>query len=58
MLRCGTAFSEIMLLGKSVQQLSGYTHRISQLFRAMEVRTRATNRTTTRCCCCCSRCCC
>ena len=36
MLRCGSAFSEIMLLGKSVDELAGYTKRIVELFRALE----------------------
>ena len=36
MLRCGSAFSEIMLLGKSLDELAGYTSRIVEMFRALE----------------------
>ena len=35
MLRCGSAFSEIMLLGKSLDELAGYTSRIVEMFRAL-----------------------
>eukprot|EP00667_Euglena_gracilis_P004532 EG_transcript_4554 len=37
MLRCGTAFGEILLLGRKMDELAGYTHRIMQLFRALQV---------------------
>lgn len=36
MLRCGSAFTEVLLLGKSLDELAGHTHRISQLFRALD----------------------
>mmetsp|Transcript_14743 Transcript_14743/g.31613 ORF Transcript_14743/g.31613 Transcript_14743/m.31613 type:complete len:743 (-) Transcript_14743:102-2330(-) len=38
MLRCGGAFVEMVLLGKSLQELAGYTHRIGELFRALDRR--------------------
>mmetsp|Transcript_38344 Transcript_38344/g.53238 ORF Transcript_38344/g.53238 Transcript_38344/m.53238 type:complete len:696 (-) Transcript_38344:163-2250(-) len=37
MLRCGSAFVEIVLLNKSLQELAGFTHRIGELFQALEV---------------------
>lgn len=36
MLRCGGAFTEIILLGKSLQEVAGYTHRITELMNALE----------------------
>lgn len=36
MLRCGSAFTEVLLLGKSLDELAGHTYRISQLFRALD----------------------
>lgn len=36
MLRCGSAFTEVLLLGKSLDELSGHVHRICELFRALE----------------------
>ena len=36
MLRCGGAFTEVLLLGKNLDELAGYTHRLSQLFRTLE----------------------
>ena len=36
MLRCGGAFTEVLLLGKNLDELAGYTHRLSQLFRTLD----------------------
>ena len=36
MLRCGGAFTEVLLLGKNLDELAGYTHRLSQLFKTLE----------------------
>lgn len=35
MLRCGNSFTEILLLGKNVNELAGYTHRIAELFTSL-----------------------
>ena len=39
MLRCGGSFTEILLLGKQVQELKGYTVRISELFEGLQAST-------------------
>ena len=36
MLRCGSAFTEVLLLGRNLDELAGYTHRLGQLFRTMD----------------------
>ena len=36
MLRCGSAFTEVLLLGRNLDELAGYTHRLGQLFRVMD----------------------
>lgn len=36
MLRCGSSFTEILLLNKSIQELSGYTNRIFAMFDYLE----------------------
>jgi len=36
MLRCGGAFTEVLLLGKNLDELAGYTSRLSQLFRTLD----------------------
>jgi ABC-type uncharacterized transport system fused permease/ATPase subunit len=36
MLRCGNSFSELILLGKELQELAGYTSRITDLVNALE----------------------
>lgn len=36
MLRSGSAFTEVLLLGKSLDELAGHTYRISQLFRSLD----------------------
>ena len=36
MLRCGNSFSELLLLGKELQELAGYTSRITDLVNALE----------------------
>jgi ABC-type uncharacterized transport system fused permease/ATPase subunit len=36
MLRCGAAFGEILLLHRRLDELAGYTHRITELFRAFQ----------------------
>jgi len=36
MLKCGSSFVEILMLGKSLDELAGHTHRIGTLFRALE----------------------
>jgi len=36
MLRCGGAFTEVLLLGKNLDELAGYTTRLSQLFRTLD----------------------
>ena len=36
MLRCGSAFTEVLLLGRNLDELAGYTYRLSQLFRVMD----------------------
>lgn len=35
MLRCGGAFSDVILIGRKIDELAGYTHRIMVLFRAL-----------------------
>jgi ABC-type uncharacterized transport system fused permease/ATPase subunit len=35
MLRCGSSFAEILLLGKSVQEIAGYARRIAELLEAL-----------------------
>lgn len=37
MLRCGSAFTEVLLLGRNLDELAGYTHRLGQLFRTMDL---------------------
>ena len=37
MLRCGGAFTEVLLLGKNLDELAGYTHRLSQLFKTLDL---------------------
>ena len=36
MLRCGSAFTEVLLLGRNLDELAGYTFRLGQLFRVMD----------------------
>ena len=36
MLRCGSAFTEVLLLGRNLDELAGYTHRLGQMFRTMD----------------------
>ena len=36
MLRCGSAFTEVLFLGKSLDELAGHTTRITALFRALD----------------------
>ena len=36
MLRCGSAFTEVLLLGRNLDELAGYTYRLGQLFRTMD----------------------
>ena len=36
MLRCGSAFVEVLQLGKALDELAGHTERISTLFRALD----------------------
>lgn len=36
MLKCGSAFTELMLLGTSLQELAGYTQRMYTMLRALE----------------------
>jgi hypothetical protein len=36
MLRCGSAFTEVLLLGRNLDELAGYTFRLGQLFRTMD----------------------
>lgn len=36
MLRCGSAFTEVLLLQKNLDELAGHTYRISQLFKALD----------------------
>eukprot|EP00298_Acanthocystis_sp_HF-20_P011614 c19478_g1_i1.p1 GENE.c19478_g1_i1~~c19478_g1_i1.p1 ORF type:complete len:688 (+),score=227.81 c19478_g1_i1:22-2064(+) len=36
MLRCGSSFSDIMLLGRKLEELAGYTHRIMQLLKVIK----------------------
>lgn len=45
MLRCGGAYSEILLLGRQIDELAGYTHRIMELFQALEPSTHKHNKT-------------
>lgn len=33
--RCGGAFSDVILIGRKIDELAGYTHRIMVLFRAL-----------------------
>ena len=40
MLRCGSAFTEVLLLGRNLDELAGYTHRLGQLFRTMDAGVR------------------
>jgi len=37
MLRCGTSFGEVLLLGRELNELSGYTSRIVELLDALEL---------------------
>ena len=41
MLRCGSAFTEVLLLGRNLDELAGYTHRLGQLFRTMDAGVKA-----------------
>jgi len=41
MLRCGSAFTEVLLLGRNLDELAGYTHRLGQLFRVMDAGVKA-----------------
>ena len=36
MLRCGSAFTEVLLLGRNLDELAGYTFRLGQMFRTMD----------------------
>ena len=36
MLRCGSAFTEVLLLGRNLDELAGYTYRLGQLFHTMD----------------------
>lgn len=38
MLRCGGAFTELLLLGKKLQEVAGFTHRIGQLLTALKAQ--------------------
>ena len=37
MLRCGNSFSEVVLLGRKLDELAGYTHRITELIHALAI---------------------
>ena len=43
MLRCGGAFTEVLLLGKNLDELAGYTHRLSQLFKTLDESSKQAN---------------
>lgn len=43
MLRCGSAFTEVLLLGRNLDELAGYTHRLGQLFRTMDLGVKEEN---------------
>ena len=36
MLRCGSAFTEVLLLGRNLDELAWYTYRLGQLFHSMD----------------------